>query len=940
MARFMVKASEYKNVCKAVNDRKLAELKKEIIEILKKQDEKEFKKAIDYLNSQELYYTHLEKSIMTGKWVEKAGYGIGTVRTWKGKKYKKVAQGKWVRVFDKEGRGTNVAIGKLISKIQKCDNVEDLMALVMANKSRFVDENGVDLPILDKLRAAADIRNEKLSGESSSYTYGVGENTSREKNEIFAGKDKITKEEADLHKVARKFSQMPTGELNKRKAQLERWIDNKTKSKRDHLNNAIFRESYQKELDAINAVLDKRNGKKETSKPAEIKENSKIERNPFSLKEMSRSLSFNELIPEYEKQKKILKWDLNKKKMQLENEYDFSDISEEKKNQFLAPKYKDLENQYAAAKDNIEYIKNQLKRSTERDGVNNVVEMMKKHGIYDEVMGTEKPAANGMPKDKEYEYYKNNLSIDDDLKTISEDIKKEREYFNNHKEEPGAKQRLKELDAKEKVVNELLNENPDEKKTVDYSKMSEDELNELNKKLRQAVREKDYGEADEEIEQINEISKQKIINSYKTREKHTLQHIEDVEQKKKMIADSKAIVEKDLARKEKQRTKESSIAKKNQMADEIDELKYKISAFEQIAKELDEEKSAEKEDYKIAQSGKLATQKQVDYATEVADKYSLTREEMLKKPITTIQKYANTTVEDFDGGIDKFIEYMAEGRSEGVSLDEVGKEFGKLINHNIARKIWADYESGVLEVNDDGIFEPKKETKKEEKTTENGIDENTKKEALDRIKEYAGKKINSKPIEITKIEDDGKNSGFLTFEFKSGDDTYKMTYDYGFGGEKGGASIKKIESETKEKPDFDVEAYKKSKKKLEDTIADIDKKIQLYDSNPTPNGMRMAQQLENQKKEWQKQLENLEAQKKDYKKSVLGESLLLEGIEEQKEDEEEFLLDNILEEDIDDMEKEKEEESLFNDYTAEEPEEFNSTEFLVREALNRRFNCL
>ena len=261
MARFMVKASEYKNICKAVNDSKLAELKKEIIEILKKQDEKEFKKAIDYLNSQELYYTHLEKSF-NGKWIEKAGYGIGTVRTWKGKKYKKVAQGKWVRVFDKEGHGTNVAIGKLISKIQKCDNVEDLMALVMANKSRFVDENGVDLPILDKLRAAADIRNEKLSGESSSYTYGVGENTSRAKNEIFAGKDKITKEEAELHKVARKFSQMPTGELNKRKAQLERWIDNKTKSKRDHLNNTIWREKYQEELDAINDVLDKRGVKK------------------------------------------------------------------------------------------------------------------------------------------------------------------------------------------------------------------------------------------------------------------------------------------------------------------------------------------------------------------------------------------------------------------------------------------------------------------------------------------------------------------------------------------------------------------------------------------------------------------------------------------------------------------------------------------------------
>lgn len=155
----MVKASEFKNVCKAVNDRKLAELKKEIIEILKKQDEKEVKKAIDYFNSQEGHYTHLEKSLISGKWIQKAGYGVGTVRIWKGKKYKKIAPGKWSRVFDKEGRGTNIAIGKLIAKVNKIDNVEDLMAFVMANKQRFVDENGIDLPVLDKLRAAVDEKN-------------------------------------------------------------------------------------------------------------------------------------------------------------------------------------------------------------------------------------------------------------------------------------------------------------------------------------------------------------------------------------------------------------------------------------------------------------------------------------------------------------------------------------------------------------------------------------------------------------------------------------------------------------------------------------------------------------------------------------------------------------------------------------------------------------
>ena len=101
---------------------------------------------------------------------------------------------------------------------------------------------------------------------------------------------------------------------------------------------------------------------------------------------MNRSFFFNELIPEYEKQKKILNWNLNKKKKQIENEYDFSDFSEEKKKQFLAPKYKKLENQYSAAKNNIKYLKKELKRAVERDGVNNIVESMKKHGIYEEVM--------------------------------------------------------------------------------------------------------------------------------------------------------------------------------------------------------------------------------------------------------------------------------------------------------------------------------------------------------------------------------------------------------------------------------------------------------------------------------------------------------------------------------------------------------------------------
>ena len=49
----------------------------------------------------------------------------------------------------------------------------------------------------------------------------------------------------------------------------------------------------------------------------------------------------------------------------------------------------------------------------------------------------------------------------------------------------------------------------------------------------------------------------------------------------------------------------------------------------------------------------------------------------------------------------------------------------------------------------------------------------------------------------------------------------------------------------------------------------------------------------------------------------------------------------LIEEDIDDMEDDAEEESLWNDYSAEQPELFNSTEFKVREAMNRHYcNCL
>lgn len=148
---------------------------------------------------------------------------------------------------------------RLIHKAESCKTAEELYQFCMSNHALFQDENGVDLPIMDKLRAAIDIQKEKLSKESNPYNYGVGENVLKEKQKNFDEKDKISKKEADLHKISRNLSQLPIGELHKEQEKLQRLVDNKTRSRRESLNNLIHSDTYKKQLDAINKELEKEN---------------------------------------------------------------------------------------------------------------------------------------------------------------------------------------------------------------------------------------------------------------------------------------------------------------------------------------------------------------------------------------------------------------------------------------------------------------------------------------------------------------------------------------------------------------------------------------------------------------------------------------------------------------------------------------------------------
>lgn len=166
--RLVIRKSVLLELAKGMNEDSFEKIKAAIIAHLKGLEEQEesgdLKKAITYFSDNESMFSHLEKSL-SGEWIEKAGYGIGTVRTWRGKKYKKIAQGKWVRVYDKVDRGAKNAMTRLIHQAENIDTPEEMMRFVLANKQRFSDANGKPLDIVDRLNAVID--NKEYKNESS-----------------------------------------------------------------------------------------------------------------------------------------------------------------------------------------------------------------------------------------------------------------------------------------------------------------------------------------------------------------------------------------------------------------------------------------------------------------------------------------------------------------------------------------------------------------------------------------------------------------------------------------------------------------------------------------------------------------------------------------------------------------------------------------------------
>ncbi|MDR1220419.1 MAG: hypothetical protein LBK73_12530, partial [Treponema sp.] len=143
----------------------------------------------------------MQKAFSSMMRMEKGGKGlaVGTVREWKGKKFKKIAPGKWRPVYESETRGAKMAIAAIKRKIAAAPDARAIMRIILENRDRFSDKNGQPLPFVQELSKyvaergdtieAAAKKEKGKTDHKSNYTGGSREQRLRRvKDDYAAGK--------------------------------------------------------------------------------------------------------------------------------------------------------------------------------------------------------------------------------------------------------------------------------------------------------------------------------------------------------------------------------------------------------------------------------------------------------------------------------------------------------------------------------------------------------------------------------------------------------------------------------------------------------------------------------------------------------------------------------------------------------------------------------
>ncbi|MEE3497821.1 MAG: hypothetical protein VZS12_01640 [Ruminococcus bromii] len=181
----------------------LAYFKKELIKILDKKEREEkaeIKKSLAFTMDM-----LIEKS--------SSGYPIGTIREWKGKKYQKIAPGKWRRKYSNEEKGIRMSIAALKKAIDKCSTSQELLNLVLQNRDRFADDNGRPLPIVKELSEYASKKNDEL--ETPTETRNMKQ-IKRENGASYTEKrDRHIREDMKLNNVKLNYKETTVKEARK-----------------------------------------------------------------------------------------------------------------------------------------------------------------------------------------------------------------------------------------------------------------------------------------------------------------------------------------------------------------------------------------------------------------------------------------------------------------------------------------------------------------------------------------------------------------------------------------------------------------------------------------------------------------------------------------------------------------------------------------------------
>ena len=149
------------------------------------------------------------------------GLPVGTIREWKGKKFIKVAPGKWRPKYDSETRGARMSIAAIKRKADSCEDAQSLMALIFENKDRFSDENGAPLACVKELsdfieqtRIEKEKTTKKTSGTSSGGSGDDGEPPNGKKGKLQVLNKKELHDFIEKHKTSKENVRVSLGEIS------------------------------------------------------------------------------------------------------------------------------------------------------------------------------------------------------------------------------------------------------------------------------------------------------------------------------------------------------------------------------------------------------------------------------------------------------------------------------------------------------------------------------------------------------------------------------------------------------------------------------------------------------------------------------------------------------------------------------------------------------